>query len=54
VGYLALILAGSLLAPRSLGAAARLRLPLVLVATHMAWGAGFLVGLRHPPFSRDS
>jgi succinoglycan biosynthesis protein ExoA len=48
-GYLALILAGSLLAPRSLGAAAQARLPLVLVATHMAWGAGFLVGLRHPP-----
>jgi hypothetical protein len=25
-------------------AAARLRLPLVLTATHFAWGIGFLVG----------
>src|SRR5215217_3659597 len=44
-GYLALILAGSATAG-PLSAAARLRLPLVLVATHMAWGLGFLVGLR--------
>lgn len=45
-GYGALVLAGSLLAPRSLSPAARLRLPVVLVATHMSWGTGFLVGLR--------
>jgi succinoglycan biosynthesis protein ExoA len=44
-GYLALVLAGTL-AAGPMSAAARLRLPLVLVATHMAWGAGFLVGLR--------
>jgi succinoglycan biosynthesis protein ExoA len=44
-GYLALILAGSA-AAGPMSAAARLRLPLVLVATHMAWGVGFLVGLR--------
>jgi hypothetical protein len=43
-GYLALIAGGSLTAgPMSAGA--RLRLPIVLVATHMAWGIGFLVGL---------
>ena len=44
-GYVALVLAGSAVAG-PMSAAARLRLPLVLVATHMAWGAGFLVGLR--------
>ncbi len=44
-GYLVLILAGSATAG-PISAAARLRLPLVLVATHMAWGVGFLVGLR--------
>jgi succinoglycan biosynthesis protein ExoA len=44
-GYLALVLAGSA-AAGPMSAAARLRLPLVLVATHMAWGVGFLVGLR--------
>ncbi|MET1006120.1 MAG: glycosyltransferase family 2 protein [Propionibacteriaceae bacterium] len=49
LGYLALVLAGSLAAPRWLSPAARAWLPLVLAATHMAWGAGFLVGLRHPP-----
>jgi succinoglycan biosynthesis protein ExoA len=44
VGYLALIIVGSLIMARRMSAAARLRLPLVLVATHLAWGAGFLVG----------
>ena len=44
-GYVALVLAGSAVAG-PMSAAARLRLPLVLVATHMAWGVGFLVGLR--------
>jgi len=48
VGYLTLILAGSAVAPRWLSPAARAWLPLVLAATHLSWGAGFLVGLRHP------
>jgi succinoglycan biosynthesis protein ExoA len=43
-GYLALILGGSLVAARPMSASARLRLPLVLAATHLAWGAGFLKG----------
>ena len=43
-GYLALIIGGSLITARPMSAAARLRLPLVLAATHLAWGAGFLVG----------
>ncbi|HLM22809.1 MAG TPA: glycosyltransferase family 2 protein, partial [Propionibacteriaceae bacterium] len=43
-GYLALVIGGSLVAARPMSAAARLRLPLVLVATHLAWGAGFLIG----------
>jgi succinoglycan biosynthesis protein ExoA len=43
-GYLALIISGSLVTPRPMSAAARLRLPLVLAATHLAWGAGFLRG----------
>ncbi len=46
LGYLGLILAGSLVTSRSMSDAARVRLPLVLVATHLAWGTGFLVGLR--------
>ena len=46
-GYLAVVLAGSA-AAGPMSAAARLRLPVVLVATHMAWGVGFLVGLRRP------
>ena len=44
-GYLAIILAGSVTAPRGTGPDARLRLPLVLAATHLSWGLGFLVGL---------
>jgi succinoglycan biosynthesis protein ExoA len=51
-GYLALILAGAATAPRWLSPAARAWLPVVLAATHMSWGAGFLVGLRNPP-ARD-
>jgi len=43
-GYLSVIVGGSLLASRPMSAAARLRLPLVLVATHLAWGIGFLIG----------
>ena len=44
VGYLSLIIGGSLITTRPMSAAARLRLPLVLAATHLAWGAGFLRG----------
>jgi succinoglycan biosynthesis protein ExoA len=44
VGYFGLILAGSFATSRPVSAAARLRLPLVLVATHLSWGAGFLIG----------
>ena len=43
-GYLTLITGGSLITTRPISAAARLRLPLVLAATHLAWGAGFLNG----------
>jgi succinoglycan biosynthesis protein ExoA len=43
-GYLGLIIGGSLITVRPMSAAARLRLPLVVAATHLAWGAGFLVG----------
>jgi succinoglycan biosynthesis protein ExoA len=43
-GYMALIIGGSLVAARPMSASARLRLPLVLAATHLAWGAGFLRG----------
>jgi glycosyltransferase involved in cell wall biosynthesis len=47
-GYLMMVVAGVLTAGR-LPIAARIRLPAVLVTTHMAWGTGFLVGFRHPP-----
>jgi succinoglycan biosynthesis protein ExoA len=47
-GYLTLIIGGSLVAARPMSPAARLRLPLVLAATHLAWGAGFLFGRRAP------
>ena len=43
-GYLTLITGGSLITTRPMSAAARLRLPLVLASTHLAWGAGFLDG----------
>jgi succinoglycan biosynthesis protein ExoA len=43
-GYLSLIIGGSLITTPPMSAAARLRLPLVLAATHIAWGAGFLRG----------
>ncbi|MFP5282021.1 MAG: glycosyltransferase family 2 protein, partial [Actinomycetes bacterium] len=45
LGYLVVIGVGSLTAP-NLSRAARRRLPLVLAATHLAWGTGFLVGHR--------
>jgi succinoglycan biosynthesis protein ExoA len=47
-GYLALIIGGSLVTAGPMSAAARRRLPLVLAATHLAWGAGFLVGRPGP------
>jgi succinoglycan biosynthesis protein ExoA len=46
VGYLALVVAGAVTAPPGTSAAARLRLPLVLAATHISWGLGFLLGPR--------
>ncbi len=42
--YLAVVLAGSL-AAGPMSVAARLRLPLVLAAMHVAWGIGFLTGV---------
>jgi succinoglycan biosynthesis protein ExoA len=48
-GYLAVVLAGTATAPVGISPSGRLRLPLVLAATHLSWGLGFLVGLR----SRD-
>jgi glycosyltransferase involved in cell wall biosynthesis len=44
VGYFTLIMAGSLPNRRPMSAAARARLPLVLAATHLSWGVGFLIG----------
>jgi hypothetical protein len=45
LGYLVLIIGGTV-AARDLDPQARARLPLVLTVMHLAWGAGFLVGLR--------
>jgi glycosyltransferase involved in cell wall biosynthesis len=45
-GYLAIVLSGAVSAPEGTSTGARLRLPLVLAATHLSWGLGFLVGLR--------
>jgi glycosyltransferase involved in cell wall biosynthesis len=45
-GYFALIIGGSVATLRPMTAAARVRLPLVLAATHLSWGAGFLIGHR--------
>jgi len=48
-GYLALIIGGSIAAgERQMSPAVRLRLPLVLAATHLSWGAGFLMGRKIP------
>jgi glycosyltransferase involved in cell wall biosynthesis len=44
LGYTLLILAGSLTA-RDISKPVRARLPVVLVAMHLAWGLGFLVGV---------
>ena len=46
LGYAGVILGGSVVTSRSMSDGARVRLPLVLAATHLAWGAGFLIGLR--------
>lgn len=45
LGYLALVVGGAAALRRDLSPAVRLRLPLVLATMHLAWGAGFLVGL---------
>jgi succinoglycan biosynthesis protein ExoA len=45
-GYLAVVLSGAVTAPDGTSTGARLRLPLVLAATHLSWGLGFLIGLR--------
>ncbi|HEY5820774.1 MAG TPA: glycosyltransferase family 2 protein [Propionibacteriaceae bacterium] len=52
IGYAALIVAGSTVTSRTMSDAARIRLPLVLAATHLAWGSGFLVGLSKGTVSR--
>jgi succinoglycan biosynthesis protein ExoA len=49
VGYLLLVVAGSLVVGRGLPWRARLFLPVVLVTMHMAWGAGFLSAWRDIP-----
>ncbi|HET9871219.1 MAG TPA: glycosyltransferase family 2 protein [Propionibacteriaceae bacterium] len=47
-GYLAVLAVATVTAPPTVAPAARGWLPAVLAAMHMSWGAGFLVGLRHP------
>jgi glycosyltransferase involved in cell wall biosynthesis len=46
VGYLALVLAGSLVVGRGLPWRSRLVLPVALLTMHMSWGAGFLSSWR--------
>ena len=45
LGYAAVVVGGSAVTSRAMSPAARVRLPVVLAATHLSWGAGFLVGL---------
>lgn len=45
-GYAALVGVGGLVSPQPMPLAARLQLPFVLAVMHLAWGTGFLVGLR--------
>lgn len=45
-GYLTLVLGGAVTAPEGTSPTARLWLPVVLAATHLSWGLGFLVGMR--------
>lgn len=47
LGYGLLILIGAVTA-RDISVQARARLPLVLIAIHLAWGAGFLAGVKPP------
>lgn len=46
LGYALLILVGSA-TTKNISPRAQARLPLVLIAMHLAWGAGYLVGVRH-------
>jgi succinoglycan biosynthesis protein ExoA len=46
LGYLALVIAGSVLVSRGVPGRARLAVPAVLVTMHMSWGAGFLTSWR--------
>ena len=46
LGYLAVVVGGSVYVGRGLGLRARLVLPVVLVTMHMSWGAGFLSSWR--------
>ncbi len=48
LGYLALVTGGALTAG-PIPLRARAWLPVVLTATHLSWGTGFLVGLQEPP-----
>jgi hypothetical protein len=50
VGYIVLVVGGSVIGTPPLPLATRLRLPLVLTATHLAWGVGFLIGRRPRAF----
>jgi hypothetical protein len=45
-GYVAGVLAGSLVAGRGLPVTGRIALPLVLATMHMSWGLGFVTSLR--------
>jgi succinoglycan biosynthesis protein ExoA len=45
-GYLAAVIAGSVVEGRGLPLPGRLAFPVVLATMHMAWGAGFLTSLR--------
>ena len=44
VGYLALVVAGSVVVGRGHGVDVLVRLPLVIATMHMCWGLGFLLG----------
>lgn len=52
VGYLGLIVAGAAALRRELPLEVRVRLPMVFAIMHMAWGAGFIRGLKKPRESR--
>lgn len=47
-GYLAAVVAGSLVIGRAEGPAVMLRLPVVITTMHLTWGAGFLAPVRAP------